>query len=223
MQTKYHLNGKEINLTSDNTTIKSNNFNVDKNGKVTCSNMNVTGGNIELNSASYQMPKFKTSGKGKLAFDGDTVIYPDGIRTQVNGTTYISLSIGELEEGPSGGLYVSDVLGNDTWIDPHGIVTPELSQTSKESKKKNIEKYNEDAIKIVKNSEIHMYNFKFEDDKHKKHIGFVIGDLGGNYKTPGEVISSSGEGIDSYTMTSVLWKAVQELIIEVEKLKGGQI
>lgn len=217
-QTKYPLNGKEINLTSDNTTIKSNNFNVDKNGKVTCSNMNVTGGNIELSNASYSSPKFTTSGKGMCGFDGDTVIYPDGLRTRVNGNTYINLSIGEngWNGSPSGGLTVSDN-ENDTYINPYGIETPELTQTSKESKKKNIEKYNENAIEIVNNSEIHMYNFKFEADENKKHIGFVIGDEGGNYKTPKQVISSSGEGIDSYTMCSILWKAVQELNEKVEK------
>lgn len=223
MQIKYRLNGKEINLTSDNTTIKSNNFNVDKNGKVTCSNMNVTGGNINLTGASYQTPKFITSGKGRMNFDGDTKIFPDGLRTQVNGVTYISLGIGELAEGPSGGLTVSDILGNDTYVDPHGIVTPELTQTSKESKKKNIEICNENVIEIIKNSEIYTYNFKFEKDEDRKHIGFIIGDEDGIYKTPELIISSSGEGIDSYTMCSILWKAVQELIVEVEKLKGGQI
>ena len=35
MQIKSHWNGKEINLTSENTTIKSTNFNVDKNGNIT--------------------------------------------------------------------------------------------------------------------------------------------------------------------------------------------
>ena len=43
MQVKSALNGKTINLTGDNTIIKSTNFNVDKDGKLTCSNANVTG------------------------------------------------------------------------------------------------------------------------------------------------------------------------------------
>ena len=117
---------------------------------------------------------------------------------------------------------MSDSL-NDTYVEPHGITTPELAQTSKESKKKNITKYEENAIEIVKNSEIYTYNFKSEDDKHKKHIGFVIPDAGGNYKTPEQVIANNGEGISNYDMTSILWKCVQELILEVEKLKGGQV
>ena len=43
MQIKYHLNGKEINLTSDNTTITSTNFKVDKDGNLSCNNANVKG------------------------------------------------------------------------------------------------------------------------------------------------------------------------------------
>ena len=43
MQIKLALNGKEINLTSDNTIIKSNNFNVDKNGNMSCTNANISG------------------------------------------------------------------------------------------------------------------------------------------------------------------------------------
>lgn len=52
MQIKYHLHGKEINLTSDNTTINSSNFKVDKNGNMTCSNANITGGKIAISDTS---------------------------------------------------------------------------------------------------------------------------------------------------------------------------
>ena len=90
---------------------------------------------------------------------------------------------------------------------------------SLERLKKNISKFNKSAIDIVKQTELYSFNYKTESDEHKKHIGFVIGD---KYKTPQEVIAQSGDGIDSYTMTSILWKAVQELTEEIEKLKGGQ-
>lgn len=83
---------------------------------------------------------------------------------------------------------------------------------SKESLKKDIEKYTDNALKIVKDSKIYQYHFKKEDDTDKKHLGFVIGDLGGEYKTPDEVLSQDGEGIDTYNMTSILWKAFQEYI-----------
>lgn len=216
------LAGNTINLTSKNIVISADKVNIDKNGKVTCSDLNVTGGNINLSGATYSTPKFKTSGKGLAEFNGDTIIYPDGLRTRVNGKMLINLTIGELNGMPSPGLHLTDNL-YDTYIETFGITTPELTQTSKESKKKNITRYTENAIEIVKSSEIYTYNFKSEDEKYKKHIGFVIGDEGGNYKTPEQVIASNGEGISNYDMTSILWKAVQEIILEIEKLKGGQV
>ena len=63
------LNGKDINLTGDNTIITSNNFNVDKNGNMSCNNAtmnnaNVVGGKIKLtdipdNSDEYFILKSK--------------------------------------------------------------------------------------------------------------------------------------------------------------------
>ena len=43
MLIRFLWHGKEIKLTSDNTTITSNNFNVDRYGNMTCNNANVTG------------------------------------------------------------------------------------------------------------------------------------------------------------------------------------
>lgn len=70
MQIKSVLNGKEINLTGDNATIKSNNFNVDKDGNMTCSNatisgsvtssnVTITGGTVKINKGSASAPSFK--------------------------------------------------------------------------------------------------------------------------------------------------------------------
>lgn len=115
-------------------------------------------------------------------------------------------------------ISITDLI-DETIIEATGITTPTVAQTSKESKKKNITKYNEKALDIVKDSEIYKYNFKSEDDKHKKHIGFVIGDEGGKYKTPEQVISNDREGIESYSMTSILWKAIQEQQQLIEQLQ----
>lgn len=54
---KISLVGKEINLTGDNTIIKSNNLNVDKNGDLTCNNAKMT--NVTVNGG-----KIKTQGSG---------------------------------------------------------------------------------------------------------------------------------------------------------------
>lgn len=85
-----------------------------------------------------------------------------------------------------------------------------------ESIKKNIQESNINALDIIKNAKIYTYNLKEEKDTDKKHVGFVIGD---KYKTPEEVISKSKDGIDTYTMSSIMWKALQETTKENEELK----
>ena len=82
--------------------------------------------------------------------------------------------------------------------------------------KKNIEKFDTRAIDIVSNGSIYKFNYKIEKDTDKKHIGFIIGK---KYKTPEDIIALGGQGIDQYAMCSILWKAVQELTQEIEKLK----
>lgn len=98
-----------------------------------------------------------------------------------------------------------------------GTVTAKnFNNTSLESTKKNIEKFDRNVLETVKNAEIYKFNYKVENDTNKKHIGFVIGE---GYKTPEEAISNSGMEINIYSMCSILWKAVQELTQKVEKLE----
>lgn len=67
MQIKSHWNGKEINLTSENTTIKSTNFNVDKNGNITATGGKIGGWNIATNELN--------NGKVFMRDDGSSTIY----------------------------------------------------------------------------------------------------------------------------------------------------
>lgn len=104
-----------------------------------------------------------------------------------------------------------------THISSTGIDTPIVTQHSLESIKKNFERVN-NAIDIVRKSNIYKYNLKNEKDRDKKHYGFVIPDLGGDFKISNEVISQEGKGIDMYSMSSISWKAIQELDQKIEKL-----
>lgn len=92
------------------------------------------------------------------------------------------------------------------------VYAKNFNNTSLENIKKNITKFN-DALEIIKNSEIYEYNFKTEKDTDKKHVGFVIGD---KYNTPNIVKSSTGEAIESYTMSSINWRALQQVIERLE-------
>ena len=109
----------------------------------------------------------------------------------------------------SGSSYVT-IAGNGT------VNAVAYNYHSLERLKKNIVKCNIKALNLINDSEIYTYNFKHEDDTHKKHIGFVIGK---NYKTPKEVITDTNDGISSYDMCSILWKAIQEQQEEIELLK----
>ena len=78
-QTKSALNGKEINLTSDNTTIKSNNFNVDRYGRMTLksnngatsgtSNFNIEGTNANVTLKEYYNRVFLNNPNAKVSAD----------------------------------------------------------------------------------------------------------------------------------------------------------
>ena len=135
-------------------------------------------------------------------------------------------------------FYLNNGKGSIIYFEPQEVkfsgldsfkVNCPITQGSLESLKKNIEKYTDNALDIIKDSEIYIYNFKTEKNTEKKHIGFVIGDLGGKYKTPKQVIAKDKSGIDTYDMTSILWKAVQEqqqqieqMKKEIKELKGGK-
>lgn len=216
-QTKSALSGKTLNL-ADNMEIKSNNFNVDNKGNMTCNNAKITGGNIIV-GGSISESNLEVRGSW---FDNDTrnVLQPGAMRIHSAIKDLIEVQILKSNSITQGGIDLwSENADEATHVYASGISTPSLTQTSLESIKKNISLYNENALKLIKNAEIYSYNLKSEKDTDKKHIGFVIGN---KYKTPQEVVAQSGDGIDTYSMCSILWKAVQELIEEIEKLKGGK-
>lgn len=110
--------------------------------------------------------------------------------------------------------------GNDigigvTTIEGGEITCVSVTQTSKEESKKNFKPL-ENALDIVKDTDIYTYNLKTEEDTDKKHIGFVIGD---KFKYRQEITSKKNDGVNTYSMISVLWKAVQEQQKEIEELK----
>ena len=219
----------KINLTRENITIDANrinfngavsangNFLIDTDGNMQCNNADIRG-KIHIGGDSSN-PEFIAEGDYYR-----TYIYPLGLLNEYDMyNSYVAI-----EKGSIGlGTYTETSMTETAQITHEEIRIPKVTQTSKESVKKNIVKYSEKALNIVKNSEIYEYNFKSEDDSNKKHIGFVIGDESGVYKTPEQVISNDREGIDTYSMCSILWKAVQEqqktieeLTKEIELLKG---
>ncbi len=205
-QERLVLNGKTLNL-ADNMAIQSNNFNVDSQGNMTCNNATITGGVINLPILS-NIPRF-TIGDPNNQTNGNTMWISDNkiVNTNTNGCQ-IALETGNRE------IYIADS-SNATFIYPNLIETPQLIQSSLETKKKNFEKF-ENALEIIKNVDIYKYNLKSESDTDKKHIGFVIGD---NYKYSKELTSNKNDGADIYSLASCCLEAIKEQQEEIEKLK----
>lgn len=201
------LSGNSINLTSKNITISSNSLNVDKEGNMIFKSSGIKVFKVENknNSNNYIYITDKFIGINKENNNGLVEI---GTVTNIYGN----------DEGSI------ELTGNgSTIVRASGITTPTLTQTSLESEKKNFEKL-KNALDIIKAIDIYKYNLKTENDKDKKHIGFVIGD---KYNYSKEVTSLDNTGVDTYSFVSLCCKAIQEqqeqieeLKKEIEKLKG---
>ena len=232
------ISGNTINLTSKNIAISSTNFSVDKNGNMTCNNAQITGGYIKIYGGSELVPNFivQNSADDRSTRVG---ISPSNIQVVMpaSGITLLRrpfISVGTDVSGCSARLSANADGTMLTMGDTESYNVFSLSTSTKVCRfdgtfranrfvdsslkelKKNIEKYNNSVIELIKSSDIYSYNYKTEEDTAKKHLGFVIGK---EFRVPKEVISDTEDGIDSYAMTSVLWKAMQELLVKIEALE----
>ena len=192
-----------------------NNFKVDANGNMTCnnatmSNATINGGTITINGGTQSSPNFEIVGNTE-----NVRLYPNGIWIYSGSDGGDTGIIIERQNGSTPRISVGQA-NNPTVIYQNYIKCQSYQNYSLESIKKNISKYDDNALKTILNSDIYSYNLKTEKDTDKRHIGFVIGN---NYKTPKEVINNEGNAIDLYSCIGILWKAMQELSNKVEVSK----
>ena len=184
------------------------------------SNININNGQIRLNGDDNTqiIAILKSDGSGLQLEDSYITLKDSGrngisLYSNLNGEAYIQL--------------IST--GGTTQIKNTGITTPKLTQTSREENKKNFEKFN-NGLDVVKSTEIYKYHLKPQKDTDKKEIGFVIGE---DFKYSHDItsIDEKGEevGVDTYSMVSVAYKAIQEqqemieeLQKEIKELKGDK-
>ena len=231
---KISLAGKTINMTSDNVVINSSTLNIDKNGKMSLNGrygsstvpfkiystthqaVNETYANRIVISDSVANGKMKMAMADVQNNSGGVPLMEMGVETgygsalltgDTTETPYLYIG----QAGYSSSRLTKDALHTTTcWADAYNY-------NSLESLKKNIKKFDGNALELIKNSELYTFNYKTEKDGTKKHIGFIIGD---KYKTPEIIMSDDGNGINSYTTISVMWKAIQEQQQQIEELQN---
>mgnify|MGYP002525377430 CR=1 FL=1 len=227
------LDANKINI---NGVVSANgNFQIDREGNMICNNAQINGGSLDVLS-SLDNPQVRVRqiedvagisletilhGAGLFVWDStnnDAFITLNTIGSfggddTLNG--YIALRGGSQNYTPTielfgetGGIVCDNIEVKDIYYD-------NLHPSSLEEKKKDFEKF-ESGLDIVKDTDIYKYHFKNESETDKKHIGFVIGE---NYNYRKELTDLDNKGVDLYSMVSVLWRAVQEQQVEIEKLK----
>ncbi len=216
--------GNELNLTSKNMTIVSDNFNVDKYGNVKIQDEGQAGNTnltiISNENQTYQLKNlirsdgiFMSNGNQTLP---DSLIYMSTVGT---GRPQISLSYYKNNSDENLLLSSSYIVLRDgtseTTISPSGIKTPTLTQTSLANSKKNFEKL-ENALEIISNTDIYKYHLKSQNDDDKKHIGFVIGN---KFNYSKDITSEKNDGVDIYSMVSVCLQAIKELNNKIKILE----
>lgn len=134
-----------------------------------------------------------------------------------NGSQNVNTSIGinRVTTNNITAKYINTVGGN-TQINDDGITTPEVTQTSLESAKKDFELL-KSGLEIIKKIDIYKYHLKSQKEEEKKHIGFIIGD---NYKYSKEITSNENDGVDIYSFVSICCKAIQEQQEIIDDLKS---
>ena len=209
---------EQITLTGNRLVVQANNFKLDANGNMQCSNANITGGNLKINS-DHSTPKAVLTGKGYSGNSAENKLVADGMLVSSGGKILINQRVNKIISG--GGTYYGGSITLSTTKDnsfalteydgfstgkggtPNAFMYSDgevyartYSGGSLESIKKNINLYSNSALNVIKNSDIYEYNLKDESDEEKKHIGLVISDGYKKYKTPQEIISKRGDGVD---------------------------
>ena len=230
--------GTKINLNDGS--IKSKNWSLNSQGKMTCksatlNDVTITEGNLEITDDGTMIggnihikQKNNPSNYNTLFSQGlyiekqasnncrDTgMCYTDqfGIGRARNSDNVTIAGIwGNIMEGTQIELVVRDQYSR-TSITPSGV-----SPSSLQSIKKNFEKL-ENALDIVKNTDIYKYHLKSQEDTEKKHVGFVIGE---DFNYSDIITNNDNTGAELYSMVSVLWQAVKEQQIEIENLKAKE-
>lgn len=85
--------------------------------------------------------------------------------------------------------------------------------TSKREMKKNITDYTVDALGEINTTPIREYHLLGDSDTEKKRLGVIMDEA------PVDIVDIKGNGVETYAMISMSWKAIQELSAQVNQLR----
>ena len=174
--------------------------------------------NVFSKDCSLSDGVYKTSFGGSCDYSGNVSFSIYARRSNYNEAGVRSYIYSGWTNSPTVGiaLFTTDSSSPQTEVTTAKVKAPVIQQTSIAESKKDIELFNKSALSLINNSDIYTYHLKTEEETNKKHIGLVIGD---NYKCCDEVIAEDKQSVVLYTISSLSWKAIQELTKEIEKLK----
>ena len=220
------IEAEKINL---NGAVTANeNFKIKTDGSIEAKNGTFTGGKVKLFGGNQNNANFTVGKTEDIYREAFTEILPGEVfvDNRINGSCGFYANAGDESNGNlhanlyadsnGGGLLIGNpsasnfctISGANSNMTIYGdIYANEYNYNSREELKKNIEKIEIEALKEVMDAEIYEFNYKTEKDNDKKHIGFIIGN---KYKTPENVMTKDKKGINTYSMVSILWKAIQE-------------
>lgn len=206
--------GNEINLTSKNIAIKSNNFSVDKNGKLNCSDATITGGKLKISDSTGNaiITLIDLLNNTTTTMRGSEIkIASDSNYYSTYGDSGVIIKDGSYTNSSSADSTILKYGSSYTMID----ALDGLSHSSKAEYKKNINKL-ENNLNLIKNCDVYSYLFKEENEDSRLHLGLVIGE---GYNTPKEVLNKEENGIDFFNMCAIMWGSIKEQQEIIENLK----
>ena len=209
-----------ISLTGDQVVIDSENFKVTGDGTINAKNGVFKGtinGSYISGSKIRIFDDFRATSTEQL-YDDPTFLmtayeYYDDLDHEYN--TYMSGGLIDMQDDAGGYVKLTTGLGAGE-IKCKGIIWGEsFERLCLESEKKDFEKFN-NALKIIKNTDIYKYRYKNKNDNSKKDIGIVIGK---KYKYSKEITNDENNAVNLSNMVSVCFQAIKEQQEIIEKLQ----
>lgn len=154
-------------------------------------------------------------------YNGDATVYRDIRAQDARIASILQKDSGtNFYLGTGGNLRVTSRAGyNDGDTKYKAVEASGFSNKSLATLKTDIFKHQDDALSCINAADIYNYKLKEEvaEAQPSNHIGLIIGD---GYNTPDCVKNDDGTAIDIYAMSSVAWKAIQELSDKNETLNN---